>query len=140
MCKIQFWQDKDKKKIDPRLYSDRAEELVKTMKKDFDVNKKVNKRTQVRKFYDEVMRLHMEARNLDMSQPEKREQWEILLPMIHMLSAKAAYAKGRELVSDNFRNFIKTSVEQIEDPGDLALFANFFEAFMGFYRYHLPAS
>ncbi|MGE0084730.1 MAG: type III-A CRISPR-associated protein Csm2 [Desulfococcaceae bacterium] len=138
--KIIFWADAGRSKIDPKLYSDRAENLVKEMKDDYEKNKKLNKRTQVRKFYDEVQRLYMESRRLNLKKPEDQQKWDAILPMVNMLSAKAAYAKGRELVSDRFLNFIKNSVDQITDPRDLTVFANFFEAFMGYYRLYLPAN
>lgn len=60
--------------------------------------------------------------------------------MVHMLTAKAAYAQGRELISQSFMDFIRDSVDQIEDRKDLNLFSNFFEAFMGFYRLHGPSN
>jgi CRISPR-associated protein Csm2 len=60
--------------------------------------------------------------------------------MVHMLTAKAAYAKGRDLISDSFLAFIKGSVSQIRDTKDLRIFATFFEAVMGFYRQLGPSN
>lgn len=132
MEKIQLWKDGQKGTLDPLLFSKVAEELALQMKEDFDKQrKKVNKRTQVRKFYDEVLRLNMLAR-------ERPKQWNAIKPQVHMLTAKAAYAEGRDLVSENFRNFVKNAVEQVETPEDLNVFSNLFEAFMGFYRLHGP--
>jgi len=134
MEKIIFWQDKEKGKVDPALFSNTAEQLAKELADDCRAsNKKENKRSQIRKFYDEVVRLDMEARS-------KPQEWDNILPLVHMLTAKAAYAKGRKLVSDNFLNFIRSSIEQISGKKDLELFANFFEAFIGFYRMHCPAN
>jgi len=97
------------------------------------LNRKVNKRTQIRKFFDEVTRLDMTARS-------RPRDWHTLIPLVHMMTAKAAYAKGRELISDNFLKFIKESVDQVEDEKDLSIFATFFEAFIGFYRLHGPSN
>ncbi len=138
---IVFWKDESKTAIDPTLYSAKAEAMAKEMKADHDASRrKANRRTQIRKFYDEVVRLESETRRLDLESEAGRARWDDLLPLVHMLTAKAAYAKGRELVSDGFMNFIKSAVEQIEKPKDLRIFANFFEAFMGFYRLHGPSN
>lgn len=50
-----------------------------------------------------------------------------------MLNAKAAYAKGRGLISDSFRDFISNSLKQINDKDDFEVFKGLFEAFMGYY-------
>jgi len=134
MDKIYFWKDKEKGVVDPILFSKTAENFAKKIAEEHEESKgkKSNKRTQIRKFYDEVLRLDMDAKS-------KKYNWEDIIPLVHMLTAKAAYANGRDkLVSDRFLVFIKDSVEQIQDAKDLTLFANFFEAFMGFYRLYGP--
>ena len=134
MDKIEFWKEKEKKLVDPALFSKKAEELAKQLAKDHDMSRgKMNKRTQIRKFFDEITRLDIAAKS-------KPDTWPNVLPMVHMLTAKAAYAKGRDLVSDSFMSFIKQSVDQVEEHKDLNLFASFFEAFMGFYRMHGPSN
>jgi CRISPR-associated protein Csm2 len=131
MAKIEFWKDKENQIIDPTLFSSKAESLALEIKGENEQNKNANKRTQLRKFYDEVVRLDMEAK-------ARENEWPHIAPLVHMLTAKAAYAKGRSLISDGFLNFIKQSVDQVSSPRDLSVFANFFEAFMGFYRLHEP--
>ena len=131
MEKVVFWKDRDRRTIDPTLFSAQAEETAKRIRRDHDRSPKANKRTQIRKFYDEVLRLDQLAQSA-------ASQWETVLPQVHMLVAKAAYAKGRELISDDFLSFIRGSIAQIEKPEDLSVFANFFEAFMGFYRMYGP--
>jgi len=133
MARIEFWKDKAQGKIDPTLFSNRAEALAERLAAEQRREGRINKRTQIRKFYDEVLRLSTEAQN-------RPENWDSVLPRVHMLTAKAAYAAGRRLVSDAFLTFMKESVEQIDTPKDLSLFADFFEAFMGFYRKHEPAA
>jgi len=134
MDKLIFWKDREKRKIDPTLFSVKAESMAKEMADDCKKSgEKQNKRTQIRKFYDEVARLNMEAKN-------RKAEWDNILPLVNMITAKAAYARGRELVSDTFLNFIKHSVDQTKDPEDLAVFADFFEAFFGFYRLYCPAN
>ena len=129
---IKLWKDKDKEIIDPELFSKKAEELAKILANENRTERKnPNKASQIRKFYDEVLKLETQARTKSI----KKEQ---ILPLVHMLIAKAAYAKGRDLVSDTFLNFIKDSVNQIKDTKDLKVFVNFFEALMGFYKQHGP--
>ena len=127
---IKFWQDPEKRKVDPMLFSKKAEDLALEINGESGKGR-INKRTQIRKFYDEVVRLSELAR-------VRTGEWENILPMVHMLSAKAAYARGRNLVSEGFLKFIKGAVDQVERPEDLKVFSNFFEAFMGFYRLHGP--
>lgn len=128
---ITFWKSEDKEKIDHKLFSETAERLAYTLNEDIKHKKEHNKRTQIRKFYDEVVRLDSAAK-------ARQSDWDAILPQVHMMTAKAAYARGRELVSDNFLNFIKSSVNQIQETKDLNVFSTFFEAMMGFYRLHGP--
>lgn len=133
MPEIALWKDKATKTLDPELFSRMAEDLAQKLAGDIRVNRKFNKRSQIRKFYDEVLSLDSEAR-------VKSNPMNDILPRLHMLIAKAAYARGRDLVSDNFVNFIRSAIRQVEDPDDLKVFTNFFEALMGYYRLHGPAN
>jgi len=126
MTEIKFWKDDKKEKIEPSLFFEQAKKLAKKLAED----KRTDKRTQIRKFYDEVLRLDMEA---------KTQEWDNVLPFVHMLMAKVAYAKGRKLVSDEFANTIESCIRQILRKEDLFVFANFFEAFMGFYKMYRPS-
>lgn len=132
MDKIVFWVDEARKKVDPTLFSKKAEELSKELAGECGNSpKKPNKRTQIRRFYDEVVRLDLASRN-------PKADWDAVLPLLHMLVAKAVYAKGRDLVSDTFVEFIRSSISQVKHQKDLGVFASFFEAFMGFYRADCP--
>ncbi len=132
MESVLLWKDAEKQTIDPSLFSSVAESFAQKMAKDSESSRgRENKRTQIRKFYDEVLRLNMIAKT-------RADQWEQILPLVHMLTAKAAYAKGRNLISHGFMAFIKSCVQQVHTPRDLDLFSNFFEAFMGFYRLYGP--
>lgn len=132
MNKIELWKDRGGRKINPTLFSTQAENLAKKMADDcIKSGKKTNKRTQIRKFYDEVIRLNMAAQS-------SHSDWDNILPMVNMITAKTAYAKGRKLISENFLQFMRDCIEQIYDPKDLDVFANLFEAFYGFYKLHCP--
>ncbi|MDX9745945.1 MAG: type III-A CRISPR-associated protein Csm2 [Syntrophales bacterium] len=135
MNRVEFYKDKGEGIINAKLFSNIAEQVAQkiaesgqTRTKDGNIRLDRNKRTQIRKFYDEVVRLNGTVK----SNPD---DWDNVLPYINMLIAKAAYAKGRNrLVTDEFVNLLKGCIEQVETPRDLDVFANFFESFMGFYR------
>ncbi len=133
---ITFYKDKEKKILNPTLFSNVAEKLAENIyksglqtKRDGSQKLERNKRTQIRKFYDEVIRFNSLANS-----KTNPEAWENILPYVNMLIAKVAYAEGRNHVTKEFTGFLKNCVEETEDEKDMAVFANFFEAFMGFYR------
>lgn len=123
-----LWKDRNNDKVKKEAYSKLAEDFAIELGK----RGRKNKRTQIMKFYDEVLRLETEAKR----DPDKN--WDLVLPRLNMLVAKAVYAEGRELVSEDFSRFIRNSIEDISELKDLELFSNFFEALMGFYRKYGP--
>ncbi len=120
-----FYKDRDKRILNPLLFSDVAEKLAKEIHDSG--GKHANKRSQLRKFFDEVIRLNSLAK----SNPG---DWDNIIPYVNMLIAKAAYAQGRGKVTQEFVGFVKGCIEQVHKDRDLDVFANFFEAFIGFYR------
>lgn len=127
MSRINFWDDSEHSLINPNLFSETASQLAKTISDE--KRKNANKYTQLRKFYDEVIRFNNIIKF-------EKDQFYNLLPYIKMLNAKAAYAEARELISRSFKDFIKDSVEQVNEAKDIEVFTSFFEAFMGFYKYY----
>ncbi len=123
-----FWKDKSKRLIDPELFAGRADALAKRIQSE--ATNKANKPTQIRKFYDEIVRF-------DSILKTNPDDFEAVLPYLKMLNAKAAYAMGRDLISDSFRRFISDSLVQVKDRDDFEAFAGFFEAFMGFYKFYV---
>jgi CRISPR-associated protein Csm2 len=123
-----FWKDKNKKLIDPELFSGRAEALAKQIQTEG--GSKSNKPTQIRKFYDEIVRF-------DSILKSNPGDFDAMLPYLKMLNAKAAYAMGRDLISKGFKDFIAEALGQIRDRDDFEAFAGFFEAFMGFYKFYV---
>ncbi len=118
--------------MDPLLFSQIAETFALHIAQENRTEKGYpNKRTQLRKFFDEVVSLNMATK-------ANPDNWPNQLPLVHMLTAKAAYAQGRNLISKGFLKFIRNSVEQIERPEDLEVFTTLFESFVGFYRLHGP--
>ena len=124
---ISFYKDKEKRTLDPKLFSDIA--MVWADKIHESGGRDSNKRSQLRKFFDEVIRLNSLAKN-------NPDDWDKILPFVNMVIARAAYAEGRRKVSKEFLELMKNCIGQVQNNKDLDVFANFFEAFMGFYSQH----
>ena len=131
MTSIKLWKDKEKQLLDPKLFSKNAEDLAQLIGTEGKTDRNKNKNSQVRRYFDEVVRLNTMAQSGDTAM-------EQILPQVHMLVAKVVYAKGRKLVTDSFVEMIKSGVEQIRDRKDLQVFTNFLESFMGFYKVYGP--
>lgn len=127
---MNFWKDKKNKLIEPDLFSAVAEKLAQKVSEEG--TKTCNKRSQIRKFYDEVL-------NFSARVGKDSVEFEKMLPYLKMLNAKAAYAKGRGLISDSFKNFLSNSLQQVNDRDDFDVFSGLFEAFMGYYRLYRPS-
>ncbi len=118
----------DKKLDDPELFNKTAKAKAEKVASGGD---RVNKSTQLRKFYDEIVlwdnkvQLHL-------------EKFDEYLPFIRMLNAKVAYAEGRKLVDPNFVDLIDNGLKQVVCPETLHTFKLFMEAFMGFYKQERP--
>lgn len=115
-------------KLDPDLFNTTALEQAKNVASGGD---RVNKATQLRKFYDELVLWD----NKVAQQPDKFDEY---LPFIRMINAKAAYAQGRKLVDDNFVKLLNNGLKQVETAETLHTFKLFMEAFMGFYKQERP--
>ncbi len=127
---VQLWKDPNKKLLDPDLFSAKAETLAKEIYKEQRQSRgKANKPSQIRKFYDEVLRF-------DSMLKINPAEFETILPYLKMLNAKAAYAMGRDLVSKGFKDFISDSLNQVKNKEDFDVFAGLFEAFMGYYKFY----
>lgn len=131
--KVEFYSDLQKKVIYSDLFSERAELWAKQICKS-GLNKhgdklEKNKISQIRKFYDEVLKFADYLKT--------GEDYKAILPYLKMLNAKVAYAEGRKLVTEDFKSFIKQSLEHLTEnnPQSFEVFANFFEAFMGYYKF-----
>jgi len=124
---IEFYKDRQKKTLDPLLFSSVAEDWASKVYKSGERERDKNKRSQLRKFYDEVLRLNALAK---MSPGD----WDDIHPYVNMLIAKVVYARGRNKVTREFEDMLKYCISHVQEDKDLDVFANFFEAFMGFYR------
>jgi len=131
MQEIKFWKDKAKKIVNPDLFSDTAEKIAKAVSNE--ATDKLNKSTQLRRFFDDV--LTFESRLKELPEEKQREEFDRSLPYLKMLNAKVAYAKARDLISPEFKDFIGISLKQLNDLDDFKVFHTLFEAFMGYYKF-----
>ncbi|RKX59695.1 MAG: type III-A CRISPR-associated protein Csm2 [Thermodesulfobacteriota bacterium] len=123
---IKFWSDKEKKLVNTTLFSEIAfkySEIISSK------DKKKNKRSQLRKFYDEVLFFYDRLKG-------EKDKFQQFLPYIKLIRAKLYYSLGRKHITDEFRTMVESCLNQVETWDDFEVFKNFFEAFMGYYRYH----
>lgn len=125
---LQLWKDKANKELDPLLFSAIADNTAKAISGE---DSRKNKGTQLRRFFDEIVRLNGQAQQRD-------AEFYLILPQLHMMIAKVAYAKGRKLVTESFVDLMRVGINQIKDKDDLKVFTNFLESFMGFYKAYKP--
>ena len=123
-------------KIDPKkfpenfvnLFDRTAKEAAEAVAEDH----RVNKPTQLRRFYDEIIRWDQKSNG------KSDDQFLKLLPLIRMINAKAAYAKGRNLMDDNYVKLLSHCLGQVNTPKEMRTFKTFMEAFTGFYKAERP--
>lgn len=125
---VQVFEIKLAKPLDPELFNGKAQQAAQRVRGEDD---RVNKPTQLRRFYDELVLWESRAAQ----QPDKFGEY---LPFIRMLNAKAAYAEGRKLVDRTFVNLLQQTLSEVKDAETLSACKLFWEAFMGFYKQERP--
>ena len=130
---IQFWKGNKKGIIEPELFSSEAEKIAKKVYESGNSRSTLNNPSQIRKFYDEVMRIDGLIRTFPEAQ--QQSEFEKLLPYLKMLNAKAAYSQGRQLITSDFVLFLKESLTQVTDIDSFKVFTALFEAFIGYFVY-----
>lgn len=110
--------------LDPEVFNGIAKRCAETIGNS---DKEVNKPSQLRRFYDELLMWTTKV-------GQDNARFHECRPFILMLNAKAAYAEGRKLVDINFVKLLEHCLRQIEDAKTLGLAKLFFEAFLGFYK------
>lgn len=118
--------------LDADLFAGVAERCARTVGlRDDERPRKENKPSQLRKFYDELVMWDERVR-------AEEHKFAEFLPFIRMLNAKAAYAKGRELVDANYEALMNHCLKEISSAETLHRCKTFFEAFMGYYKVVRP--
>ncbi len=128
-----LWKDEKSNLVNPEAFSKIAEKWAKEVSEEGMERgrAKRNKATQIRKYYDELFKLNQRARM-------QGSEWEAILPHVHMLIAKAAYAKGRDLVTDSFVDGLRDMISGVQTREHLQAVTSFMEAFMAFYKLYRP--
>ncbi len=111
------------------LFSVTAEKVANAIASDVNSknksNKDLNKSTQIRRFYDELLMWQEKV-------GDNQETFKNVEPFIQMMVAKTAYAYGRSYVGKNFLDLMKRLISQIDSPKTLNYAKLFFEAVLGF--------
>ena len=123
LSKVQFTVPPDKE-----LFSETAKRVAQEINES---KKHVNRPSQLRRFYDEIVLWEDKVR----AAPDRFEEY---LPFLLMMNAKAAYAQGRDVVSGEFVCLVRHTLAQVQDEKSLHLCKLFWEAFMGFYKLERP--
>lgn len=108
----------------PELFNDEAEAVAKRLHQ---AAGHLNKPTQIRRFYDELVGWQERIEGDD----QKFKQFEAF---IRMLNAKVAYAKGRKLVDDQFETWFRECIRSTTSAKALDHFRLHFEAVLGFLK------
>lgn len=92
---------------------------------------KSTKKTQIRKFFDEVKNI-----NIAMHSVKNEDGYKKFEPRFSMLRSKIAYAVGRRVCDKNFQDFFVTCRLQIKNLDDFDVFVNLFECVYGFFCFY----
>ncbi len=132
LCEKIDFEPPDGGALPTELFNKHAEKAAKIVAR---ASSGKNKTSQLRRFYDELLRWEDKVNGGDASDSDSR--LGKYRPFILMMNAKAAYAKGRELVDESFVILLRTCLENgTNSPQALRHCRLFFEAFMGFYKLH----
>ncbi|MFG6395001.1 MAG: type III-A CRISPR-associated protein Csm2 [Lachnospiraceae bacterium] len=118
-----YYSDPEKEKLKKEYITRYPENIAKSL--EHDSSKEVNKRSQIRKFYEYLLRVErkMQLKGNDYSMAEA--DLEALVPYV-------SYANKRKLVSALFQTYIKKNVESVHDEKDMKAFVKHFEALVAF--------
>ncbi len=129
-----YFLDKDKNIVKEDLFTSCADEIAKSFKFD----KPPMKSSQVRKFYDEILRRKMII-ELETDEKKKKEAFLKQLPYIRMIISKAVYANNRKqpTVNNNFKKFIENNIGNIKEYKEFEVFCDLFEAVVAYSKKYL---
>jgi CRISPR-associated protein Csm2 len=100
------------------------------------------KRSQLRKFFNEIKTLEYDLKKYDLKKEEdiKKIQMRILA-----LIPKLAYAKGRELIDEDFYDFMKTILMKVKEDINkedvqkvFEVFVKILESIVAYHIFHFP--
>jgi len=146
---VAYYDDPEKKIVKKDLFSDYAHEIAKNLAKKEEYRTKSGKKrfrtntlSQIRKFYDDLLRIKMSIqlkRNGLERSKEENEEFIRKLPYIKMMKAKVSYALSRDKITKDFYDFINENVDYIKDIDDFFTFCNLFEAIIAYSSQYLKS-
>ncbi len=92
-------------------------------------------KSQIRKFYDKVLELEIQANKANDDEFKKK-----VLPFIKMLNSKVIYTQNKKhgLLSQGFVEFMQEAIKKTKDKNTFHNFKYLFEAVIGFYEKENP--
>jgi len=123
-----YFSDKKGGIIKENLFSEDADKIAKSFQDGM-------KSSQVRKFYDELLKRKM---IIDLAEDSNRE-FARQLPYIRMIVSKAHYGYSRRprTVSQNFKNFLEDNLNKISNKDEFFVFCDLFEAVVAYSKQYL---
>ncbi len=118
--------------LDPDLLETRAEQVAQSLR---------IKPTQLRRFYDDVLRIRQRLETASGTDATQREQtFEHLRAEFKMLKAKAAYAHGRDerMFPEELLQFFIDHTASVKTAKDFDAFCRHFQAVVAFHRFYNP--
>jgi|GEM_PF-718165 len=103
------------------------------------------KKTQLRKFFDQIKDLEHRLKSKKSNEDLSNEDLNKIKIEVLALIPKLAYSKGRDLIDDEFYNFMKALLLRLkndmnENAKDVfEKFVNILESVLAYYTYHFPS-
>lgn len=117
-----YFKDENKKTLKSEYIIEYPKHIVENFKK---YEKDKNKSSQLRKYYDFVVRIKDTLKyNI--------KTFDEVYPEINKLDYYSSYAESRGKVSNHFVNFIKKNLQNINTKEDFFAFATHFEAIIAY--------
>ncbi len=125
-----YFADKKDGIIRENLFSEDADKIAKSFQDGMK-----NRGSQVRKFYDELLKRKM---IIDLAEDKNRE-FARQLPYIKMVVSKAHYGYNRKpkTVSKNFKSFLEDNINGISNKEEFFVFCDLFEAVVAYSKQYL---
>lgn len=118
-----YYSDGEKRKLKKEYIVDYPRKLADLFDKDG--GKDTNKRSQIRKFYEYILRVETKMRL-------QGNDFSLIEADLSELMPYVSYAGQRRVVSKLFIDFIESNVKEIHDEKDLKAFTKHFEAIVAF--------
>ncbi len=125
--KNEIWKDG---KVNPFAFSDVAKRCAKKIAKDGREEKGKNAQSQIRKYYDSILRLYEKVK--------QGYDFDVILMELNRELALIYYAKGRNKVTDSFVIMMESLIKEVDAVEKLEVITMFLECFVAFYKVYGP--